>query len=212
MSSRRIVSTGASELRLRKLITERLAPGADRRGIDDRIWDLFGEEWTVMFTDLSGFSRGVAKFGIIHFLQTIYESDRVLLPVIERHDGILLKVEGDSYLVIFRSPAKAVRAALDMQRACADYNADKEEEDRVLLCVGIGHGLVLRIGDADVFGAEVNAASKLGEDLAEAGDVFVTKALVDAILDPREFVFEELPEAAAQGVVGRAYRARAAKG
>lgn len=208
MSSRRIVSTGASEMRLRKLITERLQPGANRRELDDRIWDLFGEEWTVMFTDLSGFSRGVAKFGIIHFLQTIYESDRILIPVIERHDGILLKVEGDSYLVIFRSPVKAVRAALEMQRACADYNAEREEEDRVLLCVGIGHGLMLRIGDADVFGTEVNAASKLGEDMAKAGDIFATKALVDAITDPRPFVFAELPEATA--VVGTAYRVTAA--
>jgi class 3 adenylate cyclase len=54
-----------------------------------------------MFTDLSGFSRNVAKFGIIHFLQTIYESERLLIPIIEDHDGILLKAEGDSLLVIF---------------------------------------------------------------------------------------------------------------
>jgi hypothetical protein len=52
----------------------------DKENIDARIWDLFGEEWCVMFTDLSGFSRGVAKFGIIHFLQTIYESERILIP------------------------------------------------------------------------------------------------------------------------------------
>ena len=47
-----------------------------------------------MFTDLSGFSRNTAKFGIIHFLQTIHEAERLLIPVIEEHDGILLKVEG----------------------------------------------------------------------------------------------------------------------
>ena len=33
-------------------------PNKDRYGRDrDRIWDLFGEEWAVVFTDLSGFSR-----------------------------------------------------------------------------------------------------------------------------------------------------------
>ena len=31
--------------------------------------------WCVMATDLSGFSRGVAEYGIIHFLQTIFESE-----------------------------------------------------------------------------------------------------------------------------------------
>ena len=39
---------------------------ADLARIDQRIWDLFGEEWAVMFTDLAGFSRQVEAFGIIH--------------------------------------------------------------------------------------------------------------------------------------------------
>ena len=55
MSVRRNVVHGASEERLRNLILERLQPDADRRAIDQRIWDLFGEEWCVMATDLSGF-------------------------------------------------------------------------------------------------------------------------------------------------------------
>src|SRR5262245_17649842 len=96
------VGSSASEDRLEKLIEERLKPGANKEAIDGRIWDLFGETWAVMFTDLSGFSRHVAEFGIIHFLQVIYEAQRLLVPSIDRHDGILLKMEGDSMLVIFR--------------------------------------------------------------------------------------------------------------
>ncbi|MBI5348262.1 MAG: adenylate/guanylate cyclase domain-containing protein, partial [Chloroflexi bacterium] len=63
------IETSASQDRLEKLISERLKPGADKELIDSRIWDLFGETWAVMFTDLAGFSRNVEKFGIIHFLQ-----------------------------------------------------------------------------------------------------------------------------------------------
>ncbi|HPG58893.1 MAG TPA: adenylate/guanylate cyclase domain-containing protein, partial [Candidatus Wallbacteria bacterium] len=153
-------NTSASADRLNKLMRERLKPGADKKLIDERIWDLFGEEWAVMFTDLSGFSRGVEKFGIIHFLQTIYESERLLLPLIENFDGILLKVEGDSLLVIFRNVNKAVRCALEMQGVLKKYNETQSDEEKILLCVGIGFGRVLKIGDSDVFGAEVNAASK----------------------------------------------------
>jgi adenylate cyclase len=115
MAYRRVIGTSASEDRLERLIEERLKPGADKEKIDSRIWDLFGETWAIMFTDLSGFSRNVAKFGIIHFLQTIYESERLLIPIIEHHDGILLKAEGDSLLVIFRNAAKALQAAVAMQ-------------------------------------------------------------------------------------------------
>jgi adenylate cyclase len=175
------IRTSYSESRLEKLIAARLRPGADRKAIDARIWELFGERWAVMFTDLSGFSRHVADFGIIHFLQVIQESQRLLVPVIEDHAGILLKIDGDSLLVIFRSPAGALRCAIAMQRACARYNRRRPESEKVLLCVGVGYGDMLRIGDHDVWGAEVNAASKLGEDAAAAGEVLVTAEVREAV-------------------------------
>jgi len=203
----RRVATGASEDRLELLIAERLKPGADKKAIDARIWALFGERWAVMFTDLSGFSRGVAEFGIIHFLQIIHESQRILVPCIEAHDGILLKTEGDSLLVIFRSAQKAIDCALAMQRAAAAYNQGREEAEQVLLCVGLGWGEVLRIGAHDVFGAEVNAAAKLGEDTAKAHEILVTGAVRDAVAgaEPEGVTFEPL-EAAPPGAT-EAFRA-----
>ncbi len=179
MSTRSRINSSASGDRLEMLITERLLPGADRKKIDERIWDLFGEDWAVMFTDLSGFSRRVAEFGIIHFLQTIQESERLLIPVIEDYDGILLKVEGDSFLVIFRNAQKALQCSVSMQKTLEGYNMDKAAEDKVLLCVGLGYGRMLRIGDADVYGSEVNFSSKLGEDTAKAGEILVTAAFYE---------------------------------
>ena len=194
MAYRRVIAVGASEDRLERLIDERLKPGADKELIDKRIWDLFGEEWCVMFTDLSGFSRGVAKFGIIHFLQTIYESERLLVPVIEDHDWILLKSEGDSLLVIFRNVDKAIQSSRKMQQVLKEYNMDKPAEETILLCVGLGYGRMLRIGDQDVFGSEVNAASKLGEDMAEAWEVLVTKAVKERAEKLEGLKFEPLDE------------------
>lgn len=175
------VEVGASQDRLEKLINLRLQPGVDKGEIDARIWDLFGETWTIMFTDLSGFSRRSAKFGIIHFLQTIYESQRLLVPVIDKYDGILLKIDGDSMMVLFRSPGKAVECAINMQHTLEGYNAAKSDEEKILLCVGIGYGTMLRIGDTDVFGPQVNASAKLGEDTAKAYEILVTDAVKDAI-------------------------------
>lgn len=179
MSQRKLVYYSASEERLYKLIQQRLEKGANKQIIDQRIWDLFGEDWCIMFTDLAGFSRNVEKFGIIHFLQTIHLADELLVPVIEAFDGIILKTEGDSYLVIFRNVSKAVHASIEMQQVLQNYNSTVSTEEQVLLCVGLGFGKVLRIGDSDVYGFEVNSASKLGEDIAEAGDILVTVAVKD---------------------------------
>ena len=165
-----------SAARLWSLIEERGLAGADTEDIDRRIWDLFGQEWAVLFTDLVGFSRQVARFGIIHFLQIILEQKRLLLPIVERHDGILIKLEADSLLVLFRHAGTAVACAVAMQRACQALNERRVPEEKVILCVGVGHGRVLKIGDDDVYGQEVNAASKLGEDTAKGEEILVTAA------------------------------------
>jgi class 3 adenylate cyclase len=183
------IGTGASQDRLERLIEERLKPGADKKAIDARIWDLFGERWAVMFTDLSGFSRKVAEFGIIHFLQVIHESQRILVPCIDRYNGVLLKTEGDSMLVIFRSVDMALECAVEMQRTAKRYNEGRDEAEKILLCVGLGNGNMLRIGDQDVFGAEVNAAAKLGEDTAKAWEILVTGAVAEALEGTSEIGF-----------------------
>jgi class 3 adenylate cyclase len=186
------IQTSSSQNRLEKLIAERLQPGTDKERIDERIWDLFGETWAIMFTDLSGFSRSVADFGIIHFLQIIYESQRLLVPCIDDHDGILLKVEGDSMMVIFRQASKAVECAVTMQKKLKAYNYDKVDAEKVLLCVGLGYGKVLRIGDSDVFGAEVNAASKLGEDTARSWEILGTESVAENIKEMMDIQLEPI--------------------
>lgn len=187
MTYARNVGLSASEDRIEKLIAERLQQGANKEDIDARIWDLFGEEWAIMFTDLAGFSSGVASFGIIHFLQVIQESQRLLIPCIDSHDGILLKLEGDSMLVIFRNATKAIDCALAMQAACLSYSENRDASEKVRLCVGLGYGRVLRIGDRDVYGCEVNAAAKLGEDIAGPSEILVTGAVHDLAGDKHHF-------------------------
>ena len=179
-------SLKCSEERLWSLIGERAAAVGDPEkiaAIDSRVWDLFGETWAVMFTDLSGFSRQVQAFGILHFLQIIHEHKTLLEPIIARYDGVLIKAEADSLMLIFRRPASALRCGIEMQLVLQELNTTRSPETKVLLCLGIGYGALLRIGDHDVYGNQVNAASKLGEDAAKANDVLITKATLDALTE-----------------------------
>jgi len=182
MLCKREAFVSASEERLEKLIIKRISASSKQKSeIDRQIWDLFGERLAIMFTDLSGFSRNTAKFGIIHFLQTIYESERILTPLIEEHNGILIKTEGDSMLVIFKNPSNALRCAINMQKEVKRYNRHKIKEEQVLLCIGLGYGEVLKIGDSDIFGYEVNLASKLGEDTAKAYEILASESFISNI-------------------------------
>ncbi|MBK8395151.1 MAG: adenylate/guanylate cyclase domain-containing protein [Leptospiraceae bacterium] len=181
MADIRHIIRSRSEERLRNLIEERVKPDSNKVDIDKRIWNLFGENWAVIFTDLSGFSRNTKEFGIIHFLQIIFESERILLPIIYEHNGLLIKAEGDSLMLIFRTVQDAVQCSVKMQKTLREYNKSKPEHEKVLLCVGIGYGKILRIGDTDIFGEEVNAASKLGEDTAKREEILLSKNAVSEL-------------------------------
>ena len=95
-------------------------------------------------------------------------------------------------LVIFRAAGDAVHAAVAMQRCLDAYNADRPRAEHVLLGIGIGYGDLLRVDDSDVFGAEVNAAAKLGEDTAKAHEILVTAAVRDALADASAFEYDAL--------------------
>ncbi len=159
--------------------------------IDAKIWREFGQRRAVMFTDLAGFSRRVAEFGILHFLQVILESHRLLLPIIEAHGGQLIKVDGDSLLILFNEPRAAATCAVAMQHTCAAYNEQRKGEEQVLLCIGLGVGDMLRVADIDVFGAEVNAAAKLGEEAAQSYEILVTDSVRDSLI-PLGFTFKPI--------------------
>jgi len=174
-------SLKGSSARLWKLVDERMKQGADVTAIDQRIWDLFGEEWAIVFTDLAGFSRQVAQFGIVHFLQVMLEQQRLLLPIIEQHDGIVIKIEADSFLILFKKADQALRCAVAMQKTCQNVNARRAAEEQIILCCGVGFGKILKVGDEDVFGHEVNIASKLGEDTAKGNEILLTRAAKEAV-------------------------------
>jgi adenylate cyclase len=172
-------------------------------GDDDAVWEKYGETWCIMATDLSGFSRGVAEHGILHYLRIIQESSRLLVPVLERHHGKLLKVEGDSLFVIFERVQDALSAAMEMQRATRAWNADKPARDQLLLGIGLGYGRVVRVGPADVYGNEVNSACILGETFARGYEILVTQAVRDQVEGYDFEPIEHVPPGA-----GGAYRLR----
>lgn len=165
---------------LKAQLRARGQPGASRHAIDAAIFTRFGCLQAIMFTDLVGFSRLVEAFGILHFLQLIHEAESLFLPLIHAHGGRCLKTEGDSLLVVFDQPDQALAAAQAMVAATEAVNPGRPAEERLEVCIGLGFGTVLRVG-GDVWGAQVNAASKLGEEMARGGEVLATEAFRQAV-------------------------------
>lgn len=86
----------------------------------------------------------------------------------------------------------ALTAAIAMQDACRAHNVGLPAEEHVLLCIGLGYGRVLRIADVDLYGVEVNATSKLGEDTARAHEILATDAFRRALPARDDVAIEEI--------------------
>ena len=56
-----------------------------RMSIQQKIWDKWGADKSVMITDLSGCSRLTREYGIIHFLSHIRVSHLLYLPITNHH-------------------------------------------------------------------------------------------------------------------------------
>jgi class 3 adenylate cyclase len=64
--------------------------------------------------------------------------------------------------------------------------------EELAVAIGIGYGPVLMIGEYDIYGDEMNLACKLGEDLAQRGEVLLTRQAHTALGEtPWRFIQEE---------------------
>ena len=134
----------------------------------------------VVYTDTANFTTRTFEHGILHFLM-LFER---FVPEVERglkkDRGRLVKVDGDSLLLEYQRPLDACRGVAAMEALLRRRNRGLPERDQLWFSYGVGWGDVLDLGD-DIFGLEVNLASKLGEDIARPGEVLLTPAAVQAL-------------------------------
>jgi len=134
-------------------------------------------ELTILAADSSGFSKKTFEHGIVRFLANLARAYEGVVPIIEKHGGVVTTRNADNLLAVYRDTVGAVRAAIEVHAWLRRRNARLAAPDRFELCIGIHHGPVLRLRD-DVYGAAVNVCAKIGEDVAKAGETLVTDEVV----------------------------------
>ncbi len=176
---------------LSKLLQERNEYPERKVSIDAKIRETFGETHAIMVMDMSGFSRLTIKFGIIHFLAMIHRMNQIAMPTVEEHGGTVIKFEADNAFAIFSDVEQAVDACIDIIKRLEAANTMLPEELDMHGKFGIGYGEVLIIEDGDMYGSEVNLASKLGEDLASRNEILLTEAAFNRV-DETKRDYEEV--------------------
>jgi class 3 adenylate cyclase len=153
----------------------------ERKKIEGTLWDIYGAKFAVFILDMSGFSMLTRKYGIVHYLSMVRRMQLTTEPIVKSYGGEMLKYEADNCFAVFPDPLSAVSAAIAMQHAFTASNLLTSDELDIHISCGIDYGKLLIIGNEDCFGDPVNRASKMGEDVAAAGEILVTKDAMDMI-------------------------------
>lgn len=141
-----------------------------------------GDEVTVLFADLAGFTAMTEAHGDA---AAAWAAIRLLELTCAAYDGqaLVVKSIGDGVMVAFEDVVTAVSAALALS-----YAAHAEPR---FLCLRIGvHAGPAVLRGGDVFGATVNVASRVADEAA-SGQVLVTGAVRDR-LPPSDLKLVEL--------------------
>ena len=153
----------------------------ERQKIEETLWGEYGAEYAVFVLDMSGFSLLTRKHGIVHYLSMVRRMQLTTEPIVKSYGGMMIKYEADNCFAVFPDPLSAVNSAIAMQHAFTAENLLTSDDLDIHISCGIDYGKILIIGHEDCFGEPVNRASKIGEDIAAAGEIIVTKEAMDLI-------------------------------
>ncbi|MFQ6014971.1 MAG: tetratricopeptide repeat protein, partial [Anaerolineae bacterium] len=167
---------------------------------------------TVLFADISGFTAMSEKLDPEEVFLIIDEAMKAFSEEIYRFEGTIDKFTGDGLMALFgapiaheNDPERAVRAALGMQQALAEFNKGtaKQLGTTLKMRIGLNAGTVVAGGmgsdlrmDYTVMGDTVNTASRL-EEAAEPGTILVSRSVYEPTAPL--FNYEELSPITVKG-------------
>jgi class 3 adenylate cyclase/DNA-binding NarL/FixJ family response regulator len=189
------------------MVVERLVDGRENLALGGQRHKI-----SALFADIRGFTAFSENLRPESVIEVLNDYLALAVDAILAEEGTLDKFMGDAVMAIFNAPLpqpdytlRAVRAALAMQRAIADYNVAVGNHRPLSFGIGIhfGPAVVGNIGTTQqmnytAIGDTVNLAKRLQEK-AEKGQILLSQAAYDAVKG--HVIVEDL---GLSGVKGRA--------
>ena len=131
-----------------------------------------------MFTDMVGYSRLMSE-DEDKAIQLVETHNELLLAILGKHGGHVLKTMGDAFFAELPSALGAFNCAVEIQQRLKVHNEEAETGDKIVIRIGLHMGDVIVRGD-DLFGEGVNIAARL-EPMAEPGGICLSELFYQSI-------------------------------
>lgn len=133
-----------------------------------------------LFTDIQGSTTLYQRIGDASAFGRVIDHFGILREVISRRRGGVVKTIGDSVMAVFRDPADAIHACLEILDQITVFNEQRQDAP-LILKMGLHQGacIAVNLNDRlDYFGSTVNIAARL-EGQSKGRDIVTTHILVD---------------------------------
>jgi adenylate cyclase len=137
---------------------------------------------TLFFSDLTASTQLYADVGDAAALKLVHDHFDLVLGILSRHGGTLVKTIGDAVMAAFNDDLDAVAASLEALAAFETFRREAPHGERTHLKLGVYRGpsyLVTANGVLDYFGQTVNIAARL-QAQASSGELVIEQTLADA--------------------------------
>lgn len=141
--------------------------------------ELKTENLAILLTDIAGFTETTIQQSRLDNERLIDTHSRLLLPLIRRFRGRLVKTIGDAFLIVFKSPTDAMLCAMAMQDALFAHNRNEPPERQIHIRIAASLGEV-RVTRNDIFGEPVNMTSRI-EGITPADEIYFSEAMYMAM-------------------------------
>jgi class 3 adenylate cyclase len=142
---------------------------------------------TILFCDMVDYAGMTERLGDQRSRKVLRQHHRIVRDAVASHGGREVSVQGDGFMVAFGGAARALRCAVDIQRAVSAH-VPAAAEERIAVHIGIHSGDAMEEGD-DYFGHTVIVASRLA-GVAGSGEVLVSSLTEQLVQGSGDFTFD----------------------
>lgn len=152
---------------------------------------------TILFTDMEGYTEMTERLGDLQAREILYAHNQLIREQVAKCGGFEVKSQGDGFMIAFAGASKALRCAVGIQHAFADYD-ERHPEEPVRVRMGLHTGEALREAD-DFLGRTVIVASRIADE-AKGGQILVSALLKELTDGTGEFSFGDVREVKLKGL------------
>jgi len=152
---------------------------------------------TILFCDMVDYAGMTERLGDQASRRILREHHRIVREALARQGGREISVQGDGFMIAFGGVARALRCAIDIQRALRAY-VPGDGGAPIAVHIGIHTGDAVDEGD-DYLGHTVIVASRLA-DAAGPGEILVSSLSEQLVQGSGEFAFDGHRETPLKGL------------